>query len=457
MTCLGGAGMSRSLCLLAACVALAAFLLACGRDGTDQAATERMLLLEAKVHSLEESLEFAQQQNAALRSELDALGQNGADDSGSLDSDSGGLEERLGALEETQAQVVERLGALEGQGRDTPTLQPATDALEARVDALETTAEGVKGIAALAEKAFSDLDTRLSLLEGDVAEKTARVARSAGVQAQVINFGAAYGAERPAVLALPDPMPEGEIPLIVSLHGFGGDSFSQSLYVPLHRWVNERGFALLLPNGAVNDDGQQFWNPTDLSFDGKGPQVDDFAALSALVDEGGGEFDRGPVYFFGYSNGGFMSYWMACQGLPGLRAVASLAGTSYMDDNACAGAAPVSVLHIHGTDDAVVRFDGVQGQPDALGKDGPGYADAPDMARRWAARAGCDGPEPAEPYALLDLDDYVPGAETQAYSYKSGCEEGIRIELWASEGSGHSPGYGDAFVNALLDWLLAQE
>ena len=64
------------------------------------------------------------------------------------------------------------------------------------------------------------------------------------------------------------------------------------------------------------------------------------------------------MYFFGHSNGGFMSYHMACKGLPGLRAVASLAGTSYVEDSSCDGAPAESVLHIHGTDDGVVLFEG---------------------------------------------------------------------------------------------------
>ena len=73
-------------------------------------------------------------------------------------------------------------------------------------------------------------------------------------------------------------------------------------------------------------------------------------ALTALVQEAGGEFDIGPVYLFGYSNGGFMAYHMACRGLPALRAVVSLAGTSYYEDSECEGTPPVSVLHIHGSD-----------------------------------------------------------------------------------------------------------
>ena len=79
------------------------------------------------------------------------------------------------------------------------------------------------------------------------------------------------------------------------------------------------------------------------------------------------------------------------------------------------------------------------------------------MATRWSRRAGCEWPDDPEPYATLDLDEHVSGPETQALRVESGCADGVTIELWLSVGSGHTPGYGDAFVEALVGWLLAQE
>ena len=64
---------------------------------------------------------------------------------------------------------------------------------------------------------------------------------------------------------------------------------------------------------------------------------DDVAYLTELVAVAKRVKDFGPVYFFGYSNAGFTSHHMACKGLPGLRAVASLAGTSYVEDSSCDG------------------------------------------------------------------------------------------------------------------------
>ena len=222
--------------------------------------------------------------------------------------------------------------------------------------------------------------------------------------------------------------------------------------------MNTDGFALLLPNGTLDSRGYQFWNPTDECCDGGKSGEDDVAYLTELVSEARKIKDFGPVYFFGYSNGGFMAHHMACKGLPGLRAVASLAGTSYVEDSGCDGAPPVSVLQIHGTVDNVILFEGDESDSDPKGEgERAFYAGAQDMVMRWSQRAGCNWLEHPQPYATLDLDQYVPGSETRAFRLESGCADGINIELWMGEGSSHSPGYGDAFVDALVDWLLSQE
>ena len=170
--------------------------------------------------------------------------------------------------------------------------------------------------------------------------------------------------------------------------------------------------------------------------------------------------DFGPVYVFGYSNGGFMAYHLACKGLPGLRAIASIAGTSYYEDSNCEGAPPVSVLHIHGSADEVILYSGDTAEP-LLETEGEqaSYASAQEMVMRWGKRAGCEWPKtPAEfaHYAVLDLDMFVRGPETYAFRLESGCAEGISIELWTGVESGHTPGYLHAFLEALLDWLMSQ-
>ena len=151
-----------------------------------------------------------------------------------------------------------------------------------------------------------------------------------------------------------------------------------------------------------------------------------------------------------------MSHHVACKGLPGLRAVASLAGTSYVEDSSCEGARPVSVLQIHGTDDRVIMYEGAESEAKSDGERAFS-ASAEDMVARWSRIAGCDWPEGLTPYAAFDLDEWVPGSETQALRLEPGCGDGISVELWSMVGSGHTPAIGDTFVDVLLNWLLGQK
>ena len=437
------------LWFIAACIMLAAFLSACASGGPDTATNERVLGLEAKLHSLEESLEALTEENAVLSSELAALRQAQADFVQAQEA-AGAAEERAGAVADFEAAQVEQLAALEDtQSRNGERL----DDMDSRLRELEEVASRVDLVLPAIEKWFKGMEQRLALLEGTALERTSRLAEAAGGEVYYIDHPER---DEPAVLVMPLEPIAGN-PLIVSLHGFGGNSADHALYVPFHERVLHDGFGLILPNGIRNEDGQRFWNPTDPGASSSKASQDDYAYLSHIILEAQMLKDFGPVYIFGYSNGGFMAYWMACNGLPGLRAVASLAGSSYVDDEACEGAAPLSVLHIHGTDDRVVRFGGLQQEPGAADKDGPGYAGAMEMMRRWSERAGCDWPEDPQPHATLYLDQLAPDAETHAYRPKSGCAEGITVELWAGDGSGHFPDYGDAFVDALLEWLLAQK
>ena len=390
----------------AVCILLTAALIACNGGNENSAADERALELEAKIQALEESLETLSEENAALKDEIAVL----------------------------RASLEDR---------------------DARVQELEEVAAKLDSAWPDKEEWSNDKDGKSSLPEGTAVERTARLAEESGGEVHYVEHPGRGGR---TVLVTPIEFAVGETPLIVSLHGFGGSSADQAAYIPLHERVAAERFALLLPNGMVDGEGNRFWNPTDECCEGGKSGEDDVAYLTELVAEARKVKNFGLVYFFGYSNGGFMAYHMACKGLPGLRAVASLAGTSYVDDASCAGAPPVSVLHVHGTDDGVILFDGDESEPDSKdGGDSAFYLGATEIAARWSRKAGCDWPEHFRPYSMLDLDQYVPGPETQAFRLDPDCAEGITVELWVGEGSGHAPAYGDAFVNALLDWLLAQE
>jgi len=64
------------------------------------------------------------------------------------------------------------------------------------------------------------------------------------------------------------------------------------------------------------------------------------------------------VYAAGYSNGGFMSYYLACNSKK-FAAIGSVAGTMIDDSyQNCNALVPTAMINIHGTADSVVLYDG---------------------------------------------------------------------------------------------------
>ena len=254
------------------------------------------------------------------------------------------------------------------------------------------------------------------------------------------------GGERPALLVLPaDHDSETPIPLVLSLHGFTSHSAEHDRYFGLSKRVNAHRFALIMANGTHDPDGHRFWNATDFCCDLHNTQVDDVQYLAGLLEEAATHIAVERIFVLGHSNGGFMSYRLACEGIPRLAAIASLAGTSFSDPSRCAFASPVSVLQIHGTADRVIAYDGSTGEQE--------YAGAEEVALRWAALARCDLTEP-ETLPPLDLDQDLDGPETTRTRYRTGCRNDATIELWTMVQGAHVPHLTPDFGQRLLEWLL---
>ena len=254
--------------------------------------------------------------------------------------------------------------------------------------------------------------------------------------------------DRPARMIVP-PQHDGTtaLPLVVLLHGYSASATLQDAYFGTTRLARELGFYLILPDGTVDRTGSRFWN-AGACCDFGGVDVDDVAYLTGLLDDAESRVpvDTTRVYFMGHSNGAFMSYRMACSLAGRITAVAGLAGTE-AESVPCEPDRPVSALHIHGTADATIAYEG-----GALGS--AAYLSADEEIAAWRTRNGCaaEGTDGGE----RDFDAAVPGEETSITSW-SGCEGGTSVELWRMEGSGHIPGLGSAMgaaPRALLGWLL---
>lgn len=260
------------------------------------------------------------------------------------------------------------------------------------------------------------------------------------------------GGERPATLLLPRDADRSEPrPLVLLLHGYGSSGEGADAYFQFSAHVNELGFGLILPNGTEDPEGERFWNGTTECCDMLDTGVDDVVYLRGLIEEAQAHaaFDR--VFAVGHSNGGFMAYRLACEAIPGLTAIVSLAGGTYAHADDCRAPSAVSVLQIHGNRDLVIRYEGgpLKG-PSGWTESVPG---AEASVLRWAERAGCDL-NAVEELTPIDTDLFVEGAETSIQRWREGCAGGTAHELWTIKGGGHVPlVWGTEFTRRILLWL----
>ncbi len=257
------------------------------------------------------------------------------------------------------------------------------------------------------------------------------------------------GGDRPVTVYVPSGYNQAvPTPLVILLHGYSASGLVQELYFQLEPLAEERGFLYAHPDGTVDSTSKRYWDATDACCAFAGTPVDDSAYLAGVVDDIKAAYNVDPkrVFFLGHSNGGFMSYRMACDHADTIAAIASLAGAMWDDTSKCTPSEPVSVLQIHGTADATVLYDGglFAGHP---------YPSAETSVLDWATYDGCALQSTAG--ADLDLDSSLPGAETTVARYADGCDPGGAAELWTIAGGGHIPSLSPDFAPAVVDFLFA--
>jgi polyhydroxybutyrate depolymerase len=147
------------------------------------------------------------------------------------------------------------------------------------------------------------------------------------------------------------------VPLVFNFHGYGSNAEEQYYYADFRTVADRENFLVVLPNGTVFN-GNQHWDVGGSIF---GSGTDDVGFTEALLDELSSNYniDNQRVYATGMSNGGYMSFHLACQ-LPGrFAAIASVTGAMTQDSRFfCQVDRAFPVLQIHGTEDPVVPYDG---------------------------------------------------------------------------------------------------
>lgn len=244
-------------------------------------------------------------------------------------------------------------------------------------------------------------------------------------------------------------------PLVVLLHGYNATPEKQVFYFGLASKVDKYGFVLIAPEGTKNTTGSRFWNAFPACCDFENSGTDDVGFLTRLIASMSSQYQTDPrrVYLLGHSNGGFMTYRMGCELSQSITTLVSLAGTmAESPASACAPTTPINVIHVHGTADDVIRYNG--GQVLVF----PRYASAEATVDFWSKRNRCAQESLlGESYDFVDEGE-LPGIDTASIDSKS-CADGTEVRLWKIENGRHIPSFKlleRTFTHTLLETLLAQ-
>ena len=237
------------------------------------------------------------------------------------------------------------------------------------------------------------------------------------------------------------------LPLVVLLHGYGATGAMQESYMKFESVAETNKFILVYPDGTVDSSGRRFWNATDACCDFFSAVADDVYLLSILKEmESSYSIDAKRIYFVGHSNGGFMSYRMACKYPDRIAAIASLAGASFFKATDCGAKSSVSVLQVHGTKDETILYEGGQ----ILGTSYPG---AVASASQWATFNQCTQ-NAVTRSSKFDLEPNITGDETSVTAWTN-CQNSSEVELWTMEGAAHIPTLKSTFATKIWEFFAA--
>lgn len=244
---------------------------------------------------------------------------------------------------------------------------------------------------------------------------------AAGQHEVVVDSG---GKRRTAVVHVPARATRGKRPLVLFLHGGGGSARQAMDAYRMNEVADRSGFIVAYPNGSgpLRREILLTWNAGNCCDYALEKRVDDVAFLRALVDEIGRRFavDRDRVYATGMSNGGMMSYRLACEAADIFAAVAPVAGALNVS---CKPSRAVAVLAIHGTADEHVGYDGGTGTKTRHGRVDRSVSSAIDF---WRNANGCTKEAPTTASSIVRREGWT------------GCSGGADVSLVTVIGGGHA-------------------
>ncbi len=226
--------------------------------------------------------------------------------------------------------------------------------------------------------------------------------------------------------------------LLLALHGGGGDMLHQSkdrFYKQISKSEAD-GYVVVFPNGYSKFSTGKYatWNAGKCCADARDKNIDDVGFIRELISKVSQQLniDSKRIYSTGMSNGGMMSYRLACEMPETFQGIAAVAGTDNTID--CNPKSPISILHIHAKDDDHVLFNGGIGSEASDKAQITDFQSVPATITKWVKFNGCN----EKPARVLETS----GAYCDLYS---GCKNNVKVQLCVTESGGHSWPGGEKF------------
>ncbi|MEL6638208.1 MAG: PHB depolymerase family esterase [Bacteroidota bacterium] len=193
------------------------------------------------------------------------------------------------------------------------------------------------------------------------------------------------GLDRQYALHIPTKVSE-NAPLLISMHGYTDDAIRHRDYTELNEVADEYNFIVAYPRGSKDRYGKRFFNMG--YFFHQDETVDDVGFLTELTLylQKTYQIDPERTFTAGFSNGGDMSYMLACQRPDLFKGFVSVGGLMLEDFKTnCEFSVPIPVFEIRGEADDITRYEGDIDNETGWGR----YPPIEETIDFWQTRNGC--------------------------------------------------------------------
>lgn len=235
------------------------------------------------------------------------------------------------------------------------------------------------------------------------------------------------------------------VPVVLNLHGFTSNATQQEAYGDFRTIADTANFIIVHPQGltvaALGTTG-----PGWTSFEPMSTPNTDLEFLDELLDHIILQYNinTNRMYSTGMSNGGFMSYDLACFLSDRIAAIASVTGTmNVLHHAACNPNKPMPIMQIHGTADAVVDYNGTIAN-----------VNIDTLVNFWVNFNNCNPTPTFTPVPDINLTD---NSSAEHYVY-SGGDDGSTVEFYKVIGGDHTwPGAPLNLSTTNMDFNASKE